>query len=97
MPGPPCIAKIPILAPLVERLMPSAMPTPTRSWRQIIGLEPGFDARIDQELARIADEILHAFGHEHARDRFGDFHANPPFVRPNAPKIGAVRKRRPGS
>ena len=31
IPGPPCGAKTPIVAPLVDRLMPSAIPTPTRS------------------------------------------------------------------
>src|SRR4029077_14007611 len=39
-PGPYCIAKTPRRRPLVVRLKPSAMPTPTRSWRQSTGLIP---------------------------------------------------------
>ena len=59
------------------------------------GFESRGDARIDQELPGIAHEILHPFGHEHARDRFGDFHANP--LISGTAKIRAVRNLRPGS
>src|SRR6266851_3383175 len=39
-PGPYCIAKTPGGLPLVTRAQPSAMWTPTRSWRQITGRTP---------------------------------------------------------
>jgi hypothetical protein len=39
-PGPYCIANTPRRRPLVVRLKPSAMPTPTRSWRHSIGRIP---------------------------------------------------------
>src|ERR1700730_11305528 len=39
-PGPYCIAKTPGGLPLVTRAQPSAMCTPTRSWRQITGRMP---------------------------------------------------------
>ena len=39
-PGPYCIAKTPGGLPLVTRAQPSAMWTPTRSWRQITGRMP---------------------------------------------------------
>ena len=39
-PGPACMAKTPMRLPLETREKPSAMPTPTRSCRQMIGLIP---------------------------------------------------------
>src|SRR5258708_62490 len=39
-PGPYCIAKTPAGFPFVTRAQPSAMWTPTRSWRQITGRRP---------------------------------------------------------
>src|SRR5262245_21491229 len=39
-PGPYCIANTPSRRPFVVRLKPSAMPTPTRSWRQSTGRIP---------------------------------------------------------
>src|SRR3954462_3863479 len=39
-PGPYCIAKTPAGLPLVTRAAPSAICTPTRSWRQITGRMP---------------------------------------------------------
>ena len=39
-PGPYCIAKTPAGLPFVTRAQPSAMCTPTRSWRQITGRMP---------------------------------------------------------
>jgi hypothetical protein len=39
-PGPYCIAKTPAGFPFDTRAKPSAMWTPTRSWRQITGLMP---------------------------------------------------------
>ncbi len=43
-PGPYCIAKTPKGSPLVIRLYPSAIPTPTLSWRHMIGLIPALAA-----------------------------------------------------
>jgi hypothetical protein len=40
IPGPPCGAKTPIVLPFVERLIPSAIPAPTRSCRQMTGRMP---------------------------------------------------------
>ncbi len=39
-PGPYCMAKTPAGLPLVTRAQPSAMWTPTRSWRQMTGRSP---------------------------------------------------------
>ena len=39
-PGPYCMANTPRRRPLVVRLNPSAIPTPTRSWRQSTGRIP---------------------------------------------------------
>ena len=39
-PGPYCMVNTEGAAPLVTRAKPSAMPTPTRSWRQTMGRMP---------------------------------------------------------
>lgn len=39
-PGPYCIAKTPAGRPFMTRAQPSAMWTPTRSWRQMTGRSP---------------------------------------------------------
>ena len=78
-PGPYCIANTPGGRPLVTRAKPSAMSTPTRSCRQMIGRMPAATAFSMIEVVGKQNSVVHALPLQDFDDGVGGFHGTLPW------------------